>query len=828
MTRYQPQTKTSRPAAKKPSGCWRILGCLGNLTLFGFVFALASLLMAYGYLSYELGDAIDRVVAYQGMGPGGTPRFYDRHGTLLFEMPVVEKRKALTFKELPDVIIQATIAVEDDTFWDNWGVDPTAIGAAVLYNYQNQDARPVGASTITQQLVRHIAFAYEERVGTSYERKIREIFLAFIITTQRSKEDILTMYLNEIYYGNLAYGIEAAAQTYLGKSATELNLAEAAFLAGLPQAPIQWDPYTNFEGAKTRQAFILDLMAADGRITPAEAETAKTTPIYLATPISVAEQAQNTTLLAPHFVLYIQNQLAQKYGGKALIRGGWQITTSLDLNIQNTAEQILRDQIALKSEAHRVSNGAVVVMKPSSSEILAMVGSANYFDEAIDGQINMALSPRQPGSTFKPITYLAALEKGWTTGDVLWDVPIELELTATDNMTPVNYDGRYHGPLLFRDALANSYNIPPLQLARDVGVPFLIQTARKLGVVSLSQDPSFYGLSLTLGGGEVPLLEMTHAFSTISNQGKFVPLAGVLKITDSQGKVVFDLNQLAPLSNQIVDPAYAFIVADILDDDRARVPAMGAGTALELPFPAAVKTGTTNDFRDNLTIGFTPNLVVGVWMGNTDGTLMVNSSGLQTAAPVWSNVVQAIYGRPELQPALLVNGQTPPIEFIPPPNVEQKTVCLPRGTGGSTCGASRNDWFKVNTYGRALSRIGYIPDLQSTPGAWVVNVLPMTTEQAQQINLPPLDNGFAAPLPTYCVVGGLRNLQNLQTKLMLAIPPFYPDEVRARLWAKQNGYQMAPPVACPTAVVRANTASNNNTGGNTNTNNNSSNENSSP
>ncbi|MCA9981854.1 MAG: transglycosylase domain-containing protein, partial [Anaerolineales bacterium] len=525
--RYQ-QAPPPRKAKKEPSGCRRVLAWLGYLLVFCLIFFGGVTIFSYVYLSNELGGAIDTVVSYQGQGPGGTPRFYDRHGTLLFELKTVEKRKWLNYDEIPEVVKQATITVEDDTFWENPGFDPTAIGAAVLYNAQSDGGRPVGASTITQQLVRHIAFDYEERVGASYQRKVREIILAAILTQQRSKEDILSMYLNEIYYGNLAYGIEAAAQTYFGKSARDLNLAEAAFLAGLPQAPVGWDPYTNFAGAKERQEFILDLMQADGLITELDNRVAKA--IALEIQPLIAETPEVTTLLAPHFVLYVQNELANQYGADALLKGGWQVTTSLDLNMQTTAEQLVREQVNNRREAHNVTNGAAVILKPHTSEILGMVGSVDYFNNDIGGQINMTLSPRQPGSTFKPLTYAAAMEKGWNAGDVIWDVPIELEVGWDNNMTPVNYDGQYHGPLLMREALANSYNIPPLQLARDVGLPHVIQVSRKLGVKSLSERAGFYGLSLTLGGGEIPLLELTHAYATLANQGEYQRLVSVLEI----------------------------------------------------------------------------------------------------------------------------------------------------------------------------------------------------------------------------------------------------------------------------------------------------------
>ena len=810
----------SRPVASRGSpgsrgdsaepGCRRLLqGCsrvfLGLAILVGIVvlLGLAGFIGGYYYLSNELSDATNQVVQYRGQGPGGTPRFYDRHGTLLFELKTVEKRRWLDFADIPQSIIDATVAVEDDTFWTNRGLDPEAIIAALVSNYQNQDERPVGASTITQQLVRHVAFSYEERVKTSYERKLREIFLAFILTQRRSKQDIITMYLNEIYYGNLAYGVEAAAQTYFGKAASDLSLAEAAFLASLPQAPYDLDPYSNFEGAKTRQEFVLDLMLSEGMIGLADAESAKAEPIQLASLIPTDFDVTSGVLEAPHFVLYVQNLLEQRYGPDALTRGGWQITTTLDLNLQKYAEQAARDWVASRASQHDVNNASILVLKPHTGEILAMVGSLDYFDEAIDGQVNVALQPRQPGSSIKPVTYAAAMERGWNTGDVIWDVPIELDLGGGEKMVPTNYSGRFHGPLLLRDALANSYNIPPIQLIRDIGVPAFISTGRKMGIESLKEPPGYYGLSLTLGGGEVPLLEMTQAFATLANMGQRPHLSGVLQIRDSRDRFVFDLQQerLPPVN--ALDPRIAYIITDILDDDVARAPAMGRNNALAMPFPAAAKTGTTNDFRDNWTLGYTPGVVVGVWVGNTDGHPMRNSSGLYGAAPLWRSVLEYIYADEKIASDLATNGLMPPAEFVMPSGLEEREVCLPRGTGGSSCSASRHDLFLTGGPVHGVQRLGYVPDVITNRGAWTLAVAPLSAAEAQLISLPPLEDGQKPPPQTSCVLNMAQPPAGLSKRLFLPIPPYYPDEVRARQWASRNGYSMAPSAVCPVSKARS-------------------------
>ncbi|MDX1686850.1 MAG: transglycosylase domain-containing protein [Candidatus Promineifilaceae bacterium] len=785
-------------------GCWRTLVLAVQLGVISVLLAFIGVVGSYAYLSNQLGDAIDRVVAYQGTGPGGTPRFFDRNGQLLFELKTTEKRRWLEYEEIPRAVISATVAVEDDTFWENPGFDAPAIAAAALARVRQEEGRPAGASTITQQLVRHIAFTYEERVAVSYQRKLREIFLAFILTQQRSKREIMTMYLNEIYYGNLAYGVEAAAQSYFGKRAAELTLGEAAFLAGLPQSPVELDPYRNFEGASARQRMVLQLMVNEGMITPLDMEVAHGAPLHMVPLIPVEVEVSGVTLEAPHFVIYVQQYLEQRYGPDALINGGWQVTTSLDLNIQRLAEQAVREQVAARAAAHDVNNGAAVVLKPATGEILAMVGSVDYYDESIDGQVNVTLQPRQPGSSIKPITYAAAMERGWTTADVIWDVPISLDLGNGEEFVPVNYSGRYHGPLLLRDALANSYNIPPIQLIRDIGISTMIATGRKMGVVSLDEPPGFYGLTLTLGGGDVPLLEMTHAFATLANMGRRPQLTSVLKIEDGRGNVVYDAQRDRTPAANALDPRIAYIISDILDDDSARAPAMGYYNALNLPFPAAAKTGTTNDFRDNWTLGYTPGVVTGVWLGNTDGHPMVDSSGLRGAAPVWRRIMEGIYADSALEQSLLVNGQPPPVDFPRPNGIEEREVCLPRGTGGSRCTAGRMDLFLSGGPQHGIPRLGYRPDVTSNPGAWTLSVLPLPADAAQRVHRPPLSNGYEPPPPTQCVVNSGRPPAGAQTRLYLPVPPYYPDEARARLWLQRygGGFKMAPTTVCPAEVVR--------------------------
>lgn len=802
MSRRGRSNRSESSPAKKRRGCFGLFLDLALwLILLGLVGAVAVIVVGYIYLSTQLDDALAQVSSFES-AVGGTPRFYDRKGRLLFELPTVEKRRALPYTDIPESVKLATVAVEDDTFWENYGIDPAAIGAALYYNVQQEEGeRPVGASTITQQLVRHIAFSYSERVGTSYERKIREILLALVITQRKSKEDILTLYLNEIYYGNLAYGIEAAAQTYFGKPAADLDLAEAAFLAAIPQSPSQWNPYTNYDGVKQRQEFIIDLMMEDDQILPLDALVAKDSPLGLQ-PLLPSTADPEMIQIAPHFVLYVLEQIEEQFGRDALVSGGWQVVTTLDLDIQKLAESAARERVAAWGPNHDMTNAAVVVMQPQTGELLAMVGSLDYFNEAIDGQINMTLAPRQPGSTFKPITFAAAMQKGWSPADVIWDVPIKLEVGYDDTMVPVNYDGRYHGPLLLRDALANSYNIPPLQLARDVGLPHIVTTARRLGISTLDEVVGHYGLSLTLGSGEVPLLQMTQAYATFANGGERQQLKSILNMTDFQGELVYSGNQNDLRANKVLDPAIAYIITDILDDDRARVPAMGRGSALELAFPAAAKTGTTDDFRDNLTIGYTPNVVVGVWMGNTDSQPMRNTSGLTGASPLWAAIMRGIMSSNEMLSSIAVDGELT-VEFERPGNVIDQTLCLPSGAGGATCNVSRTEPVIANASVHGVGRLAYVPDVTTAPGSWSLQVLPLPGSAAQKVNLAPLEDGTTPPRPRYCVVN--QTVPGSFTRLFLPPPTFYPDEVRARVWAERAGYggRVAPPIACPLEVIRA-------------------------
>ncbi|MBK8989079.1 MAG: transglycosylase domain-containing protein [Chloroflexi bacterium] len=517
---FRPAAPYTPPAPpRKKRGC---LGCLGQAAIVS-VLLLAVLVfggivvagtLVYSNLSREIEAGIAKLDTARERDIFETTRIFDRNGALLWEFFGEGKRTEIPLTQMPPALIAATISVEDDSFYQNTGLDIPALAAALIANYKNPDGRPVGGSTITQQIVRHIVFDYDERTAVSYNRKAKEIILAWIMDQKYSKDEILAMYLNEIYYGNLAYGAEAAAQTYFGKAAASLTIGEATLLAGLPQSPVELDPFTNLEGAKERQWLILNLMVGDGVINQTQAEDAYREPLTFA--------PQEVSLNAPHFAVYARQLLEEQFGAEAVANGGLQVTTTLDLRYQRLAEQLARQHVDAVGPQHNLNNAALVALKPATGEILAMLGSVDYHDDDIDGRVNVTLSPQQPGSSIKPLTYAAALsplpdggEPAWTAADILWDVAVEYPQFDGSSYTPLNYDGRFHGPVRLRAALANSYNVPAVLALQDIGVPHFIEFAQQMGISSWTGDSSNYGLALTLGGGEVTPLELTGAYAIL-------------------------------------------------------------------------------------------------------------------------------------------------------------------------------------------------------------------------------------------------------------------------------------------------------------------------
>lgn len=633
-----------------------------------------------------------------------TTRFYDRNGQLLYEMidPNAGRRTYIPIDKISPSLIAATIAVEDKEYYNHPGFDAFALLRALIQNYTSGEVVS-GASTITQQLARTLFFSPQERVEISMRRKAREIILAAELTRRYSKDEILELYLNEISYGNMAYGIEAAAETYFNTTASELTLAQSAFLAGLPQAPSVYDIFTARDATLFRNKQTITAMyelSAEKNCIRIEdfeepicvdSQTAADAYIYIEN-FNFVQRAN--PMVYPHWVNFIKTLLEEKYDDQTIYRSGFKVYTTLDPQLQAEADRIVAEQVANLADNH-ATDGALVAIRPSTGEVLAMTGSADFYNDEIAGQINMALSPRQPGSSFKPLTYAAAFEKGWTPATLIWDVPSEFPPSGYANDTrepyiPVNYDGKAHGPVTVRTALANSYNIPAVKALQFVGIyddpnvageDGVIAFAKRMGITTLTRND--YGMSLTLGGGEVTLFQMTSAFSTFANNGLKINPVAITRIEDYQGNLIFE----APIENgtQVITQEHAYLITSILSDAKARAPMFGSNSILNLPFPAAAKTGTTNDFKDNWTLGYTPDLAVGVWVGNADNSAMINTSGISGAAPIWAQFMT--YAVP-----YLTNNN--PSSFTRPSGIVDKVICSVSGTEPSQwCPDQRSEIF---------------------------------------------------------------------------------------------------------------------------------------
>ncbi|MGD9049788.1 MAG: transglycosylase domain-containing protein, partial [Anaerolineae bacterium] len=529
----------------------------------------------------------------------------------------------------------------------------------------------------------------EERYQISYARKIKEAMLALEISRLYSKDQILEWYLNTNYYGNWAIGVEAAAQVYFGKHAQELSLAESAMLAPIVQYPAM-NPIDNPEPAKKRQKIALDRMVEEGYITQTEADAAYAENLSIHT-----SMLKRYDILAPHFSMYVRKQLEDQFGTNLLYRGGLRVFTTVDMDINRIAEEEARAQVgALQEQGKDVSNAAVVVMRARTGEILGMVGSIDYWNEEIDGNVNVAVAPRQPGSSFKPFSYVTSFHQGHTAAEMVMDVHTCFDDWPNPPYCPENYDRKYHGPQSFRTALARSYNIPAVKVLDLVGVGNVIRTAHAVGINTLNEDLDYYGLSLTLGGGEVWLLDMAYAYSVFANNGVMMgqpaenPRPGyrqldpvsILRVEDSEGNVLWQYTQPEARNVILADgrelsPQEAYLLTNVLSDNNARAAAFGSNSALRLSRPAAAKTGTTTDFRDVWTIGYTPQIVTGVWVGNNDNTPMEGVSSSRGAGPVWHNVMERIYNEGYAERLL---GEV--IEKFPaPPGMTQVEVCAVSG-----------------------------------------------------------------------------------------------------------------------------------------------------
>jgi len=616
-----------------------------------------------------------------------TTQILDRNGRLLYEVldPDTGKQLNLSLAAVPQSCIDATLATEDSRFYQHPGVDPVAVLRAVLQNYRAGGDIVSGGSTLTMQLARNLFLTPEERYSQSLRRKVREAWLALRLEQRYTKEQLLALYLNQTYYGNFAFGLEAAAQIFFAKPTAQLSRGECTLLAGLVQYPTGYNPLQDAQIAKNRQLTVLRLMRDAGYISDDEQAAIAAEALRYRSRLFEIE--------APHFVMYIQDLLARQLGTDRLREGGLRVTTTLDLDLQQQAERAIRYRLDLLNcrlpglcdkttdPNRRVDNAAAIILDSQSGEILAMVGSPDYFDATIQGNVNAALAERQPGSAIKPLTYAAALDPAWsnqagvsplTPATIIADLPTTFYVTdeAGGNVpyVPVNYDRAYHGPVSVRTALANSYNIPAVKTLEHIGVESLKSLASAAGISTFGGD---FGLALTLGGGEVKLLELTAAFGLFENGRRLDPQAITAIEETNCPSPTADCLSLRNRPSAIrhsptIAPETAYLITDILADNVARIPAFGEQSVVELPFPAAVKTGTTTDWRDNWTIGYSTQRIVGVWVGNADNAPMLDVSGIDGAGPIWRDLMIAAHN-------------TPPPPFPRPAGISEITICAPSG-----------------------------------------------------------------------------------------------------------------------------------------------------
>jgi penicillin-binding protein 1C len=598
---------------------------------------------------------------------------YDRNGKLLYNIYNKKNQTFVPLTQVPKYMQEATIAIEDKNFYEHGAIDLRGMLRAFISTVFHK--RVEGGSTLTQQLVKNSLLTQERTI----DRKIKEIILAFATEFIYSKKQILEMYLNQSPYGGPAYGVEAASETYFGKSAKNLDLAESALLAGLPQSPTYYSPFGSHpEFAKQRQIEVLKAMLSQKYITQTQEQTAEKEVLKYK---RIANDIQ-----APHFVLYVKDLLIAKYGEKIVEEGGLKVITTLDSNIQKITQDSVTKEVDDLPKYYHVTNGASLVTDPSTGEILAMVGSKDYFDPTIDGNVNITTSLRQPGSSIKPINYAIGISNRYSASTAFVDKSICFPNQGGKDYCPLNYDGKWHGLVQMRIALGNSLNIPAVKMLKLNGIDAMVASASAMGISTFTH-PENYGLSLTLGGAEVKMIDMAEAFGIFANEGYRIGLRPILKITDKNGKV---LEKYVPptspiFGKKVLDPGVAFIISDILADNGARLLEFGDNSQLKIPGQVvSVKTGTTNDYRDNWTIGYTPSYLVAAWVGNNDNTPMSGLvSGITGAAPIWNDIISS----------LLKNKQQEPLTR--PSDIVQKNVCSDTGLipgAGNTC-STRLEYF---------------------------------------------------------------------------------------------------------------------------------------
>lgn len=593
-------------------------------------------------------------------------KIYDRTGTvLLYDTGTNVKSTSVPLSSMSPYLQKGTIAIEDSNFYNNIGIEPSSIFRAVIANFLSGNYSQ-GASTITQQVIKNSLLTQDKTVT----RKIKEWILAIKITRLMSKDQILEIYLNESPYGGTIYGVEQASQTFFGKPASEITLAQSAYLAAIPKAPTYYSPYgKNKKALDARQKLVLDRMLSLGMITKEDYGLAQKEKVEFLT-----KNSEN--IRAPHFVMYIRDYLIQKYGEDSASVGGLRVKTTLDFDMQQKAEDVIKKFAPSIEENYKASNASMVAIDPKTGDILTMVGSKDYFSKTIDGNYNTALAKRQPGSTFKPFVYSTLFKKGYTPETVLFDVRTEFSSYCTPEGKPINpnddpekvcyspreFDSIYPGPMTIRKALGQSRNIPAVKALYLAGIPQSIQTARDLGITSLN-DPNKYGLTMVLGGGEVSLLEMTGAYATFANDGIRNPTRSILEITDSKGNV---LESASLYPSRSLDSQIARQINSILADNSVRINSLKP-IADSVGRKVTIKTGTTNDYRDVWAIGYTPNIVVGAWAGNNDNTPMSQNIAGLIISPLWGAFMSQ------------VAKNYPPEDFLPPPTPRTDTKPVIRG-----------------------------------------------------------------------------------------------------------------------------------------------------
>jgi penicillin-binding protein 1C len=651
-------------------------------------------------------DLPNVVEAYlQRYQPGPLPRLfqstflYDRNGSVLAELYSEGRRTWVGLDRVSSHLINATIATEDATFFINTGVDPFRVAGAALQNFEEGQIVS-GASTITMQVARNLFMSEADRFDQSFDRKILEVGLARELTEAYTKGEVLEMYLNLLNYGGLTYGPEAAAQNYFGKSAQDLNLAEAAMLAGIPQSPALLNPLRNFDRAKARQQIVLGLMVRHGYLSQEEADAA------FAEPLNFNPNPGVQPMQAPHFVNYVVGLLDQRLGRGFTRRAGLHIYTTLDLPLQQMAQETVSQKVRELAPRFGMNNAALVAMRPGTAEILAMVGSVDYANPAIDGQVNVATSPRQPGSAIKPLLYAIALEDNLISpATVIWDTPITYTVGLRQTYDPRNYDRRYHGPVTARAALANSYNVPAVKLLNSLGIERMVEGSRALGVTSLTQPANSYGLSIALGGSEVTLLDLASAYTTMASQGIHNPARSILAVQSATGVGLLDDRDLSR-PQRVLSEATAFLITDIMADNNARVPMFGRNSWLALDRPVAAKTGTTDNNRDAWAVGYTRYLTVGVWTGNTRGQAMRGATGVGAAGPIWNAFMNAVNRNPVWTERINAPNALSLWDFATPDSVALQEVCPPN----MTCRPGGEEYFSLTWLADAQQSGGPLSD----------------------------------------------------------------------------------------------------------------------